>query len=181
MVKFRWKREGIILLIAVFIIVVDQITKHWIRTTLAAGESFPPLGPLTIIHIQNTGSAFGLFSNQTAVLSIIALAGLIAMICFYPYVSHIASWGGFSLALIFAGAAGNLIDRIFRGNVTDFIYVRLWDDIYWPAFNIADSSITIGTIILALSVVLTMQKENKGCSSEGNKNISDQRTIDPPR
>jgi signal peptidase II len=115
------------------------------------------------------------------ILSGIALAGLIAMICFYPYIARIASWGGICLSLIFAGAAGNLLDRLARGNVTDFIYIRLWEDFYWPAFNVADSSITIGTILLAVSIMITMQKENEGGSNNGNKNISDQRTIDSPR
>ena len=173
MVKLKWKREGLFLILAALIITADQITKLCIRTSLAAGESLPPFGPLTIIHIQNTGSAFGLFGNQTMILSAIALAGLIAMICFYPYISRIASWGGFCLSLIFAGAAGNLIDRIARGNVTDFIYIRLWEDVYWPAFNVADSSITIGTIILITSVMITMQKENEGGSNDGNKDLSD--------
>jgi len=173
MSKFSWKREGGVLLLALILITLDQLSKQWIRATLSMGESFPPIGSLTIINIQNTGSAFGLFSNQTLILSILALAGLIAMICFYPYVVRIASWGGFSLALIFAGAAGNLIDRIARGYVTDFIYIRLWGDVYWPAFNVADSCITVGTCILAISVLLTVQKGNTSSAVSGNKNVPD--------
>jgi signal peptidase II len=173
MSKFSWKREGGILLLAFIIIALDQLSKQWIRTTLSTGESFPPIGPLTIINIQNTGSAFGMFSNQTVILSILALAGLIAMICFYRYIARIASWGGFSLALIFAGATGNLIDRVLRGYVTDFIYVRLWGNVYWPAFNIADSCITVGTCILAISVLFTFQKGSKSSAITGNKNVPD--------
>lgn len=173
MSKFSWKREGYLLLLALIIIALDRLSKQWIRATLSQGESFPPIGPLTIINIQNTGSAFGMFSNQTLILSILALAGLIAMIGFYPYISRIASWGGFSLALIFAGAAGNLIDRIVRGYVTDFIYIRLWDDVYWPAFNVADSCISVGTCILAISVLFTYQKGNKSSAVTGNKNVPD--------
>jgi len=173
MSKLSWKREGGILLLSFIIIALDQLSKQWIRATLSLGESFPPIGPLTIIHIQNPGAAFGLFSSQTLILSILALAGLIAMIGFYPYVSRIASWGGFSLALIFAGATGNLIDRVWRGYVTDFIYVRLWSDVYWPAFNIADSCITIGTCILAISVLFTFRKGNKISANTRNKNVPD--------
>jgi signal peptidase II len=171
MQKRSWRQEGVLLLLAALIIALDQLSKQWIRSMLSLGESLPPFGPLTIVHIQNTGSAFGLFTSQTALLTVFALAGLVAIVWFYPYVSQLTSWGSFSLALIFAGATGNLIDRLRMGYVTDFIYVRLWSDVYWPAFNVADSCITVGTIVLAISILFTYKKKNDRTAEAREKNI----------
>jgi signal peptidase II len=77
------------------------------------------------------------------------------------YVHHRSYLATVSLGLIFGGALGNLIDRVRLGYVTDFILVRLWNDFYWPAFNIADSAITIGALTLIIFLILNM-KHNDG-------------------
>ena len=79
---------------------------------------------------------------------------------FYRYLPQHSVLGTVALGLIFGGATGNLTDRIRLGNVTDFIYVRLWDNVYWPAFNVADASITIGVIILAVFLLLGLKRKD---------------------
>ncbi len=124
------------------------------------GESFPEIFHVSIIHARNTGAAFGLFANQSLVLTIIAIIGLIAVVFLHRYLQQSTIAGNFALGLIFGGALGNLIDRIRIGHVTDFIYVRLWNDVYWPAFNIADSCISIGVILLAFLLIRGLKTEH---------------------
>ncbi len=119
------------------------------------------MGRLTIVHVQNTGSAFGLFTDQAFLLSIVAVAGLVVVLLFFSYLKQLGLAGGIALSLIFAGALGNLIDRLRLAHVTDFIYVRLWDNFYWPAFNVADSSITTGAILLAIIALCTLGKKHE--------------------
>jgi signal peptidase II len=151
-------RKWTFLLIAAFVVAADQLTKSWIRANLLPGESLPEIGPLTIIHIWNTGAAFGLFANQAFLLTIIAIVGLVVILLFFRYLQQSGILSSITLGLVFGGALGNLIDRLFIGRVTDFIYVRLWDDVYWPAFNIADSCITVGVILLAFFLVRGFKK-----------------------
>jgi len=162
MVKADWRgrgwRGGIFFLIAIFVVAMDQTTKHWIRTKLALGEAFPEVGCVQITHVQNTGAAFGLFTQQTIFLSIAAVIGLIVILMFYRYLSGYSMLGTVALGLIFGGAIGNQIDRINLGHVTDFILVRLWDNVYWPTFNVADSAITVGVIVLVCFILWVFRK-----------------------
>ena len=137
----KWWNILIFLVIVTIVIVLDQFSKQWIRDNIPLGGSLPAMGQLTIVHVQNTGSAFGLFTDQAFLLSIAAAAGLVVVLLFFRYLKQLGLAGGIALSLIFAGALGNLIDRLRLGHVTDFIYVRLWDNFYWPAFNVADSAI----------------------------------------
>ena len=152
------KRWWIFLLIAVVVVVLDQISKSWIRSHLALGESFPEIGRLLIIHLQNTGSAFGLFTGQGFLLTIIALVGLVIILMFFRYLSQSSLLGTIALGLVFGGAIGNLTDRLRIGAVTDFIYIRLWNDFYWPAFNVADSALSVGIIALLIFIIMGIIK-----------------------
>lgn len=154
----NWWRGGLFLLVAAFVVVADRITKSWIVSNLPIGGSFPEVGCLSITHAQNTGAAWGLFANQSMLLSIVAIIGIIVMLVFYRYLSAYGILGTLALGFIFGGAVGNQIDRIKLGYVTDFITVRLWDNVYFPTFNVADSAITVGTIALACFIFLMMRK-----------------------
>lgn len=151
---------GLFLLIAAFVVAIDQISKLWVRSHLLPGESLSEVGFLRLTHVQNTGSAFGLFANQAFLLSLVAIVGLITILLFYRYVSESSILGSLALGLVFGGAVGNLLDRLRLGHVTDFIDVRLWHDFHWPAFNVADSAITVGVIALACFIFLALKKEN---------------------
>ena len=112
------------------------------------------MGFFRITHIHNTGAAFGLFQDQSFPLTIVGAVGVV-LILFYalflyqqsPFSDNIA--GKLALGLILGGTIGNLTDRLRFGYVTDFIDVG-----FWPAFNIADSAITVGAIIFAYSLLL---------------------------
>lgn len=164
----RWN----ILIFAVIVVIIavsDQFSKQWIRNNIPLGGSLPAIGNLTIVHVQNTGAAFGFFTDQAFLLSIIAVAGLVVVLLFFRYLRQLGLAGGIALSLIFAGALGNLIDRFRLGHVTDFIYVRLWDNFYWPAFNVADSAITTGAIMLALVSLSAFGKKHGPGPEAGKK------------
>ena len=152
------KRWLIFLLLAAFIVALDQVSKFWIISHLSIGESLPEIGRLRIIHLQNTGAIFGMFTDHSLLLTIVALIGLIVILIFFRYFSESSILSAIALGLVFGGAIGNLIDRIRIGAVTDFIYVRLWGDFYWPACNVADSAISVGVIVLMIFIILEIAR-----------------------
>ena len=129
------------LIVATF--VVDQVSKSWVRDHLIPGGSIPDEGLFRITHTSNTGSVFGLFPNQTALLMLASILGIGILLLFYRKQPISALWLRTSLGLLLGGAAGNLADRITLGKVTDFIDVGIW-----PVFNLADSSVMVGLVIL---------------------------------
>ena len=136
-------------LVALLVVVADQLTKTWIRSHLALGQAIPPTGFWQIVHARNTGAVFGLFPNQSFVLTIVALIGIVLILVFalfylrqFSYINNLSC--RLALGLILGGTIGNLIDRIRLGYVTDFINIGIW-----PAFNIADSAVTVGALTLA--------------------------------
>jgi signal peptidase II len=147
------------------VLVADQLTKLWIRSTLDVGETLWQAGIFSIVRTRNTGAAFGLFQEHAFVIAIIA-GVVIALVLFYvlwahrryPIFNSRLSW--VALGLILGGIIGNLIERVLNlvdpsrfVGVTDFISVG-----WWPAFNIADSSLVVGTILLAYSLLLAVIK-----------------------
>lgn len=169
----KWWQGLIFIGIATAIVILDQVTKEWIRKHIASGDALPEMGCLSIVHIQNTGSAFGLFTNQAFLLSIVAIAGLIIILIFFRYLHELGFSGGVALSLIFAGALGNQIDRFRLGHVTDFIYIRLWGNFFWPAFNVADSAITIGAISLAVIAFTGLKKTDRAVQAAGKDEEKD--------
>ncbi len=173
----RGRRVGWFLLIAAVVVAIDQTSKLWVSSHLPLGESLPETGFLRLTHVQNTGSAFGLFANQGFLLALVAVVGLVVILLFYRHLSQHSVLGTLALGLVFGGALGNLIDRLRFGYVTDFMDVRLWPEFYWvrlwpeyhwPTFNVADSAITVGTIALACFVFWALRKENGHFSGAGS-------------
>jgi len=158
--RITWWYALVYMGIIAILLVLDISTKELIRASLPPGGSFPEVWRLNIVHVQNTGSAFGLFTNQAFLLSVVAIAGLVVVLLFFKYLGELGFMGGLALSLIFAGALGNLIDRLRFGCVTDFIYFRLWDNVFWPAFNVADSAITVGAILLAFVALTGLGKKH---------------------
>ncbi len=156
----RW-RYLVFFLVALFVIVADQFSKAWIRSSLPEGHTMLRLGFFRITHIQNTGAAFGLFPDQSLVLTIFALIVGTIILFFVVYGYRYYPWLGSTaitlvLGLVLSGTVGNLVDRFRFGHVTDFI-----DFSYWPAFNIADSAVTIGVILFALLLLRHAQTEER--------------------
>ena len=132
--------------IACLVFGIDQLTKALVIMRLAPGESHPLLPSLiSLTHVQNTGAAFGLFKGRQFFfigLSLVVMAWLVWELRTHRSMAPILRWGS---ALILGGAAGNLIDRVRHGSVTDFIDLHVW-----PVFNLGDSAITIGVTLLIL-------------------------------
>jgi signal peptidase II len=150
------KRYIIVFFVAILIIVTaDQWTKGWIRSNLAIGQSTFDLGWFRLTHIQNTGGAFGILPDQSLLLIVVGFIEIVILIVAgifvyprFPFLNNL--FGYISLGFIFGGAVGNLTDRLrFNGSVTDFLYLS-----FWPSFNIADSAIVCGSIIVVILLVL---------------------------
>jgi signal peptidase II len=155
----RWRGILPFFLAALGVVVADQLTKLWIRSSLLEGQSLWEAGILSITRSSpNTGAAFGLFSGQSFVLAIVAILGAVLLLTYALVIHHrfsplnnLLSWT--ALGLILGGIVGNLIDRLRFGGVTDFISIG-----WWPAFNIADSAIVVGAIFLACSLLFLPKK-----------------------
>ena len=147
--------------IAALIIVSDQLSKEWIRTNIPLGGATDEVFRISLVHFSNTGAVFGLFADRSLILSIVAILGIILILVFYRQFRLNGIQSEIALGLILGGAVGNLIDRIRLGHVTDFIYAHLWGDFYWPAFNVADASISIGIITLMIFIFITMKKKDE--------------------
>jgi signal peptidase II len=149
-------------LIALLVVIADQLTKFWIRT-FPEGHSVFEVGFLQIVHIQNTGAAFGLFQGQSLALTIVDFAGVAIILVLVFRFSHRfpileKTVARIALALVMGGTVGNLIDRLRPnlGGVTDFVSVGIW-----PSFNVADSAITVGIILLAYSLIFLTRTEKQ--------------------
>ena len=134
------------------IVIADQITKALILKSMPLYHSVPVIpGFFNITHIQNPGGAFGFLANQSAnlrtiVFLLISSLAVGLIFWFYKNTPKTHPWLASAFAMIFGGAIGNLIDRIRFGKVVDFLDLYL-GDLHWPAFNIADSAISIGIAV----------------------------------
>ncbi len=138
-------------LTALLVVAADQLSKIWIRSNLVVGQFLPETGFFRLTRTHNTGAAFGLFQDQTLALTIVASVGIVVLLLCalliyrrFPVLDN--RLGKSALGLVLGGTVGNLIDRLRFGYVTDFIDVGIW-----PTFNVADSSVVVGVIILAYS------------------------------
>lgn len=129
----------------------DQLSKWLVEQHLPAGHGIPVIpGFFTLVHLHNTGAAWSLFTGRMAWLALISLVVLAGMLWYFRQLS-----GGFServwaLGLIYGGIAGNLVDRVCRSGVVDFLAFNLFG-YPWPAFNVADSAICVGVAIYIAS------------------------------
>jgi lipoprotein signal peptidase len=135
--------------IALAAVVADQVTKHVVASNLRLGEGVHVVGPFTIRHVQNSGIAFGLFSNATASVIVVTAIAIAWMLVYFARSGARHPVLPVALGLVIGGSVSNLADRVRLGFVTDFLDFR-----YWPAFNLADSFIVIGVGILLAALVL---------------------------
>lgn len=142
-------------IVALFILSSDQLAKFIVSNKLSLHESIPVInGLFSLTLVRNRGAAFGILKNQAPLF---ILASLFAVGLIYSEIRKNKKSGfgvyAFSLSLILGGALGNLIDRISYGYVIDFLDFHIW-----PVFNIADSAITVGAVLLGYSILI--QKNN---------------------
>ncbi len=149
----RWRNDLAFFAIAVLIIGADQFTKWLVRGNLAFGEQWPDQAILhtRIIHVVNSGAAFGILQGQTPFLIITSLFGLAAIVLYYVYPPMDHGLIRVALGMQLGGAIGNLLDRVRMGEVTDFIDVGRF-----PTFNVADASISVS--IAAVLIFFALQE-----------------------
>jgi signal peptidase II len=151
-------------IVAGLVVLADQISKAFILKYLAYHQSIPIIkGLFDITHIRNPGGAFGLMANmsptvRTVVFLFISSLAVGLILYFYQKTPSSQSLLATGFALIFGGAIGNLVDRVRFGNVVDFLDIYL-GNLHWPAFNIADSAITVGIFIFIFHLLFKKMPE----------------------
>jgi len=152
------------LLIAIAVVLLDRVTKWAIEQTITLEDAVNVIpGLFRLTHLENTGAAFSLFADSTSpfktTLLIVFSLGALAVVSFLLWKERtIFNTGTLALSLILGGAVGNLWDRLADGKVTDFLdfYVGIH---HWPPFNIADSAIVVGALLLLMRMLRTNQPQ----------------------
>ncbi|MFQ5925571.1 MAG: signal peptidase II [Dehalococcoidia bacterium] len=154
-------RQGLIkgmafFLTASIVLAVDQVSKFLIRANMSPGQSIPEDGLFRITYVTNTGGVFGILSNQAFLILLTTVIGIAAILLYsrYPIFNRILV--RIALGLLLGGALGNLIDRLSLGWVVDFIDLG-----FWPVFNLADSAIVLGVILLLYYFIFVVRKEER--------------------
>jgi signal peptidase II len=134
----------------------DQLTKQVVSSALGLGEAVHIAGPLSIHHVQNSGIAFGLFSQATSIVIVLTALAVTWMLVFFARSGLRHPVLPVALGFVLGGSVSNLVDRIRLGHVTDFLDVR-----YWPAFNLADTFIVVGVGILFVALAAADRRPNR--------------------
>lgn len=164
--RHRRSRDLVVLGVAIIVLAADQISKHLVRTSLVPGVPYDPipwLSPvLSFTYITNTGVSFGLFP-QLGSLGALLNVTVIAVLLFSYRRLPVDNWLiPLSLGMQVGGALGNLADRLlWHGRVTDFIDLNFWPLHEWPVFNVADSSVVVGVVILAYFLLFDLEIETE--------------------
>jgi signal peptidase II len=149
----RWLGAGLwqwlsFALVVVCVFGADQLTKWLVTSRLALGSSVSIAGSLKISHVQNSGIAFGFFSQATSLVIVLTAAVVLWMVFFFAHSGARHPLLPAALGLIVGGSVSNLFDRVVHGYVTDFV-----DFGFWPSFNLADSFIVLGVAVLIFFLI----------------------------
>ena len=157
------------LLLSLGVIVLDQWTKWLVEIHLPHHTIHPVIpGFFNLSHVRNTGVAFGLFASQgmnggSWLLTLLGLAALTGVGIYFWFASPRERLLLLALSLVVGGASGNLIDRMSSGAVTDFVDIYIGDH-HWPSFNVADSAISIGIVLMAIDSFRVRKKDPETAS-----------------
>ncbi len=141
--RLPFYRDWLLIPIVGMVYALDQLTKFWVEEELCHTRSIPAEGPFQLTCSFNTGTAFGLFPDQTILLILASFVGVGVLLFVYRHHPVPGLLLRISLGLQLGGAVGNLTDRLLYGQVTDFVKLGPW-----PVFNLADASIVVGVIML---------------------------------
>jgi signal peptidase II len=141
-------------MVGLAVLIVDQLTKMWIVQYFGVMGLRPPIpivgDILTLFYVQNTGVAFSLFEGQNIKFLLIAVAFALICYLYWRFRESASLWLRLGFALVLGGATGNLFDRFTRSFVVDFIHFQIPGVFNFAVFNVADSAITVGVIIIAI-------------------------------
>lgn len=179
------KKYGIVFFVAAGVLILDQLTKWYIREALPLYDSIIVIDSFFhITHLRNPGAAFGLLAGANAALRIpffiaVAVIAVTALTFFVRRVDERRLLLLISLGTILGGALGNLTDRVWMGAVTDFLdfHVRGY---HWPAFNVADSGISVGMVILILYSLFVPEALGENSASVPPLEKRESRSSSPP-
>ncbi len=145
--------------VAIFVFVFDRITKMWVEQNIPLHSGREVVGEyVRIVHTQNTGAAFGLLPERTTLLSVLSVLAVLAIVYYYRQFANSSPLVTATLGMQLGGAFGNLLDRVTKGYVVDFVDVGVPNGVRFWAFNVADSSIVLGILFVTL---LLWQEERK--------------------
>ena len=143
------RRIGLVLGVAILVFALDRLTKTLVQQSIPLHESRDVVGEyVRIVHTQNTGAAFGLLPERTTLLSVLSVFAVLAIVYYYRQFANSSPLVTATLGMQLGGAFGNLLDRIRDGYVVDFIDVGIPGGVRFWAFNVADSSIVVGIIVV---------------------------------
>ncbi len=156
--------------LAVLVVIADQVTKSWINATLRLYERVPVLDFLDIVHLRNEGAAFSILADaagwQRWFFIVLAVAVSVAIVVWLRRLPRRGQTRlAVGLVLVLGGAVGNVVDRVVHGAVIDFVYFY-WGTWYFPAFNVADTAITIGAGLLILDTLLAGRAEKRAAAQQ---------------
>jgi signal peptidase II len=147
------RRYGVLMLIVLTVVILDQLTKWQVTSAMRLHESIPVIPDFfSLTYIRNSGAAFGILAGSHAGFRLVffgvtSVVALVLLGTIYARLSPADRIGQVSVASVFGGAVGNLIDRIRAGEVIDFLDFSIMGH-HWPAFNVADAAITVGVCFL---------------------------------
>jgi signal peptidase II len=145
-----WVRAGLVVLV---VLVLDQISKHLVRGSILPGEERRVLPGLQLVNTRNHGVAFGFLPGDQLVVTLVIGVALLALLVYFAlHATRPLIW--LPTGMLIGGALGNILDRLREGSVTDFIKLPLG----WPPFNLADTSITLGVLLLLLVLETPRQR-----------------------
>ena len=150
------KAKSFLWLLPVFIIVLDQVSKNWIVQHFPLGSMqtvFPDY--FDIVHYRNPGAAFGMFANlseatRSWLFYFLAAVACVFLAFYWRSLKVHEKLSQVAIPLVYGGIIGNIIDRVRFGSVVDFLSFHWQNKFFWPAFNVADSAITLAVILLLL-------------------------------
>ena len=168
------RKYWILLIFCLGILLLDQWTKYMIAQTLRLYQKVEVIhGFFNIVHVRNTGGAFGIFGGERGGIGsflfvVVSLVAIGAIVFLFVKTRENENTLAISFSLILSGALGNLIDRLHYGEVVDFLDFHL-SAYHWPAFNVADSAICIGIGLMALEVLIKDRKRSTKFKAPNSK------------
>ncbi len=168
----RYRQLTIITLV---ILILDQATKLYVDANFRLHESLPVIdGFFHLTYVRNKGAAFGIFADSAIRIPFFITVSIIAMLAILWYVRRLRAdqkLAYYALSLVFSGAVGNLVDRIRYGEVIDFLDF-FWRTYHWPAFNVADSAITVGVTLLFIEMWVEDRRKPAVTANHSKENES---------